>query len=413
MILKNYTDRINWVVVFGMFFCWFSASVHACRYNVRDVGFVDLGSNAYRLYVYVDGTVSEEIVTTIRQISYAALLDSNIKTEIIAVGEQTHHPAMEYFRFWEIQTLPAAILVSPDGQSTVISILESERSLQETVWSAMDRIVTSPIREEIVEHIIQAYCVVLFIEGTNDSENQRAKKIVNGAIEEISNVMSQMPKPLDYPPYVIVISPGKFAQEKILLWSLGLRENEIGEPAVAVLHGRARRIGPLLMGDEITGSNVYHTLSVIGLSCECGLERKWMQGTTLPLIWGEKQQTEVVKILGFDAESPMVKMEISQILSLGTSGRTGARQSDDSLSAILDGYSEVTLDFGDSEALPETNDSNQTSFVSPALLHELSSASPENTTDSSPFRYLYFAIGGLVLLIMAGGGFVFIRVRKK
>ena len=33
--------------------CLLSVEALACRFNVRDVGFVDLGSEPYRLYIFV------------------------------------------------------------------------------------------------------------------------------------------------------------------------------------------------------------------------------------------------------------------------------------------------------------------------------------------------------------------------
>ena len=47
-----------------------------------------------------------------------------------------------------------------------------------------------------------------------------------------------------------------------------------------------------------------------------------MMGTLLPLRWGKKNQQEVVKMLGFDAENPFVKMEVSRILGVEASAVT-------------------------------------------------------------------------------------------
>ncbi|MCJ7675505.1 MAG: hypothetical protein MUO33_10190, partial [Sedimentisphaerales bacterium] len=70
--------------------------VFACRYNVREVGFVDLGIERYRLYGYVDKNTPAEITSSFEQISYAALLESNIEAEIIDVNQQKDHPAIKY-----------------------------------------------------------------------------------------------------------------------------------------------------------------------------------------------------------------------------------------------------------------------------------------------------------------------------
>ena len=56
---------------------------------------------------------------------------------------------------------------------------------------------------------------------------------------------------------------------------------------------------------------------VIGADCECGLDKNWLQGTMLPMLWDKKTLGRITKNLGFDPENPLIKIEINQIMRTG------------------------------------------------------------------------------------------------
>ena len=423
--------KLRWVMAIFLLSCFHFSIAFGCMYTVRDAGFVDIGDIPYRLYYYIREDTPKEFTSTFKKTSYAAFIDSNVEVEIINVDQQNSSRAMEYLHFWEIKSFPAAVLVSPEGQSLVLpisagqdlrnSLLVQSPNPNESfvaefasgakrhpehrgIRVALESVVSSPKREEILQHIIKSYCVVLLIQGKEADENKRVQEVVAGAIEEIAKMMSQMTKSIKEPPRLIVIPPELFSQERILLWSLGVNENEMSEPYVVILYGRGRRIGPLLKGEAITESGVFNILSVIGSACECGLDRRWVMGALLPLRWGEKVQSEVVKLLGFDAESPIVKTQISQIISLGPSSRTDAEGTDKSLESALYGYKEETVEFESEPAV---------AMISPAQFRELDSTKPDSSGDSSNFRMALFIVGGMVLLILAGGIFIILRARRR
>lgn len=383
---------------------FFSSVGLGCMYTVRDMAFVNIGAIPYRLYYYIREDTPKEITTVFKQISYAALMDSNVEVQMVNVQQQKDHPAMEYLRFWEIKSFPAAILVSPKRHSLVLPISIQNKPFKETVWSAMDNIVSSPKREEILQHIAKVYCMVLLIEGKDTAENKRAQWAVSNAIGDITKIMSQMPKTVEKPPCLILIPRESLSEERILLWSLGVNENEVSEPYVAVLYGRGRRIGSLLKGKQITQSALFNILSVIGSACECGLDREWVLGTMIPLGWDEKVQSEAANQLGFDAENPMVKIEISQILSLGSSSRMEGEGSVGSLGGRLYGYREETVEL---EGEPSVR------TISPAQFHKMDSPGPTSSGIRPIFRTSFLIIGGMVLLILAGGIFIILRARRK
>jgi hypothetical protein len=406
---------INAIMIYILVCFPFSIAL-GCMYNVRDVGFTDIGSVPYRLYCYIRSDTPESLASALRQISYATLIDSNVEAEIINVDQQEaspdhviRSPAMKYLDFWEPQSFPVAILVSPEGQSIVLPIFAPGRplaeysasSFKEAIWSALESAVVSPKREEIVSSVVEAHCVVLLIQGEDATENKEAQRKVTDAIEEIGRLMDQMTRPIEKPPRLIVISPELSSQERILLWSLGVNGTGVDFPCVAVIYGRGRQVGPVFEGEGIAVNKVFNILSVIGESCECGLDKGWILGTMLPLKWGEKTQSKVAKSLGFDAESPMVKTEVSQILSLRPSLEKGKPSE-----SKFEGYSEMAVE-------PES--SSTAAAISPAQLRRLVSRRPDASATGDhgrhPYRMTLCVVGGMVLLILAGGVFIISRGR--
>ena len=123
-----------------------------------------------------------------------------------------------------------------------------------------------------------------------------------------------------------------------------------------------------MKGQEATPGEIERRIGLVGESCECELDRDWMQGKMIPLEWGTALQGEAAKTLGFDPENPRVKMEISQILKNG-SGSGGAVESFAYSDDPLVGYSEVQVVNFDQETLtdqPVDNAVRVTRIVTPA-----------------------------------------------
>jgi hypothetical protein len=132
--------------------------------------------------------------------------------------------------------------------------------------------------------------------------------------------MEFLPKPITHPPELVVMDSNSLADERILLWSIGLEPKDVNEPHAIIIYGRARWIGPLFKGEQITEDDLASVLFVIGADCECGFDYRWLQGTMLPAKWDQKTHERAVESLGFDPESPMIKMEIGSIIGRGMGG---------------------------------------------------------------------------------------------
>ena len=119
-----------------IFACLISIDALACRFNVRDVGFVDLGSEPYRLFIFVpEGTPKSEI-ELLKSTAYASYLDSNVKATILTQKDALKSKAAKFIprELTQVQ----AVLISADGkQSLPVKLTEEGKPL---AVSAMSRI---------------------------------------------------------------------------------------------------------------------------------------------------------------------------------------------------------------------------------------------------------------------------------
>ena len=391
MILIVIVLLLNWIFLPASF---------ACKYTIREIGFTDIGAQPYMLYFFVKSNTSEEIVSTFRKVAYPVLMDTNVKTEIINVDEQKDHPALKFLHHWNTGSFPVAILVSFDGRSIVVPFPKTVKSTKEAVWSMTESIVNSRIRGEIVKNIVRSYSIVLLIEGEDGSENRIARNRAEQAIIEISGLVESMPKPTDIIPKIIIIPYESISDESILLWSLGFDRTINNGPEIAVLYGRGRLMGPVLKNEQITKTNIFNLLSIVYADCECGLDRRWKLGTMIPFRWETNIQGELAKQLGFDVENPMIKSEMSQILSIDVLATARDGKLSNPLEYNLFGY--------DKEAGESVDEANS---------QQLSSAQIQNLYSSSgtrPFiKIVLFGAGFLVLIILAISIYILLRAKKR
>ncbi len=301
---------------------WCCLPIHpafACRYNVRETGFVDLGLEPYILYSFIDANTPAELIAAFKEIAQDTLAESNLRVQIIDANRQKDHPAIKLLDPNDA-SFPSAVLVSPDGQSLAVSVTKPDKPFKKTVRSAIDEILASPKRKEILLGVSKAYGIVVLLEGPDAGQNEKAKKAASAAVEQVASQINYMPKLIANPPELVVMDANSVANERVLLWSLGLEPNDVNEPAAIVVYGRARWIGPLFKGEEISEDDLASVLFVIGADCECGFDYRWLQGTMLPAKWDQEIHELAVKSLGFDPENPMIKMEMSRIIGRGMGG---------------------------------------------------------------------------------------------
>lgn len=326
-----------------IFACLISIDALACRFNVRDVGFVDLGSEPYRLFIFVpEGTPTSEM-ELLESTAYATYLDSNVKASVLSPKDAFKGKAAQFVP--RELTQAQAVLVSPDGkQSLPVKLSAEGKPLAVSAWDGLESVFDSERRNSVISKVYEHYCVILIMEGKNIEENQRIRDLANRVVKSISGQMYKLEKEIREPPVVEIISIKDFNSEKAFLWSMGI--TEISEtPQVAILYGRGRMIGPVLRDERLDERSLKAIVNTIGLNCECGLDRKWMQGTMVPQKWDEDLQKRFANQLGFDPESPAIRLEMSQILAKGGKGQGTNRQTPigGSLDDLLMGYREGSL----------------------------------------------------------------------
>jgi len=392
MIIK----KLKWAILIYLLNCFLFSAAFGCKYTVQEIGFSDIGAQPYRLYVYAQNDTPTELVSLFEKLSYAIFLDANVDVEIINVNKQQNHPAIPYLSSQKINSFPAAILVSLENRCIVLPFSTKELSDKQAVWRVLENVVSSPIREKILKHIIESYGVVLLIEGKDLSKNKMAKKEAAQAIKRISGVIQLMPKPMNESVQLFTITRKAISEEKIFLWSIGLEKYDNDEPIVTVFYGRGRRMGPLITGEQITAETIFNLLTIIGADCECVLDRYWLLGTMIPLRWETTKQAELAKQLGFDVENPMVKSEMSQIISLPTA------QNEKAINPLETGllqYSEQAIKIKDNSSAPR---------LSFSQIQEVSSS------DSiSVLKIALFVIAGLVVIVLTAVGFILLKVHQR
>jgi len=430
--MTEITPRSAWVG--PLFTCLIVTSTSACRYSVRDVGFVDLREPAYRLVLVVRDDTPPAWANACEQASYAVLLDSNVEFGITNLDRQKDHDAVRYVESLRLTSYPAMVLVSPQGRAMKLVAPPSPTPDERFAAAWLEGAVVSPSRAELIRTTVEAYCAILLIEGDVGSENEEAERAISGTIEEIHKAMGNLPKPIANPPRMVRVSAKHRTRENVLLWSLGVDPSKTERPSVAVVYGRGRRIGPLFEGPGITQTSLIARVSLGGESCECGLDRQQMLGVMIPLRWEDSVQAEATRKLGFDPENPMVRTEVAQILAMGR-GRPVGQEDGDGFDLM--GYSEQVVrlrsdsDDRGAEADPVAKEDSETA-TSAASQPEASESKPVIVASEAAGRTKTASIvgmedrqadrslgtawlvgGALAMLILVGGAYILLRARGR
>ena len=384
-----------------------TVAAHACRYTVRDVGFADLGNERYTFFCFVDGQVSTERAKQLGQAAGALLGDSNVRFELVNLAKGDHPQAKRLAK--REPGVPAGLLLSPDGELAWPVIFPAAKP-DNPEWSFLASAVSSPTRNKLLRKLIPAYAVVLFVEGTDAAQTRRARAAVSDAIEAITPLMPQMPKPVDHPPEMVVVPAERIAEESVLMWSLGLDTEPVPEPQAVVLMGRGRRVGQPLRGGLVTRTALQESLAVVGQDCECGLDRVWMQGERFPLSWGRTEKTAAFKELGFDPENPQVKAEISRIISRGPNSRPGGatQTASSNFDQLALGYSEEIIEIETGPAV-----ATEPPAVKEVIMEPEAEAKPEPVELESAVlgqtRTIWWTLAVIAAVTLAGGGLLLLR----
>lgn len=355
-----------------------------CRFTVRDVAFADLGDARYRLHAFIDEEETPAAKETVERLATAIFLDSNVDWEVVSFGGEEEHPAEHYLAELQVQEFPTAVVVSPAGDALAVPLTAADKGFDELGSQALGSVVSSPVRQKILDSVLGRFAVVVLVQGLDTTQNARAEAVVRQSFAELEKVFDKMPKAVGDLPRLLVVPSAERAAERVLLWSLNM---DVDSPlaATAVIFGRGRRVGPVLEGDGITAMAMSRILDNVGQSCECELDLSWMRGPRLPLRWDAGMRAQAPRLLGFDPENPLVRAEIRGILARGE-GRSGQGKGD--ADGLL-GYGEEMISASD-ESLP-----------------------PPSSTEDDPgdpsINMALLALAGLLLISVVAGVVVMMR----
>jgi hypothetical protein len=157
-----------------------------------------------------------------------------------------------------------------------------------------------------------------------------------------------------------------------------------------------------MKGEEITEPNLTGILSIIGADCECGLDVSWTQGTPLPIRWDGKLHAQAAKMLGFDPESPIVKLEASRIIGERRSSPVASTGSEFGSPAVTNSTARGTSVGSHSEA--------RAGATRPPGQAAAASVSAQGGT---VWRGLLFFMAGMAVLTVTAGLCVVLRVVRN
>ena len=288
------------IIILLVFFSFFK--VDACRFTVREIGFSILSQDIYTLAV-IDKNANPN--DNLWKEFHAKNRDCNLRLEILNPVIDVEHPVVKNAKQKGMK-FPAIVLVAPNSRMFLFEGNDISKIYSEILESGLGKNLRTVFPD--------VFAAVLWVEGEYIEKNKIAKNKVQFECDAIENIMPGMPKIVKNGPLNIAVSKNDFQNEKLLLWSLGI-DSIPKEPVAFVLYGRGRIIGEALSYQQILEGGLYKYMSMIGADCECGLDKKWMLGNQIPMLWDKDSRQYLAKLVGFDVDNPMILAEMSRILA--------------------------------------------------------------------------------------------------
>lgn len=353
-----------------IFILSYYVSATACRFTVREIGFSILSQDIYSLVVIDQNAKPSD---KIWQSIHDKLKDSNIKLSVLNPQKDSTHPYVK--KILEAGfSLPALVLIAPDGR-----ILELNAN---DISGQVNKVLDSPVRKLLRNSLSGTLSAILWVDGKDHLTNSEIRKTIEKDCDRINNIIPYMPKTVKNGPLSIHIYSDEFLSEKVLLWSLGV--DQLPERPIAfVLYGRGRIMGGPVVASAISEGRLYNYMSMIGADCECGLDRKWMLGEQIPLLWPPESRQELANIIGFDVDNPIIQAEMSRIL---------AKETDTGITGEMD-YGIEVIDLKTAFDVPEAEEVNNSIY--------------------SEFSLMIILMLSFALFIVIIGLFFFYRNRKE
>lgn len=323
----------------------------ACRYSVRDIGFVDDETAAPSVVISGPTAEVEALEAALRKQAKASGLKPSVWSSAGSVL--------------------SACLKREDAELQLALTSTESTDLAESIVA---QVALTHFGRDLLNRLIDNPCVVMLI-GSEESPN--ARRAANEGVRRALDESELWAKPMVGEPSVVRLDAKAAAEERVLLWSLGLESLE--EPSALVVYGRLRRMGPVLTGDRLTASAVAGTIGLLGKDCECDLDRGVFEGPGVLHAWDGEMAARAREVLEFDPQHPMTELEVRQILAKKTNARRATLNDAD----VFWGYEEVDL-LAAVEAIPEPIKSNDLANATSDAERNAPKPTSQRDLDSAP-----------------------------
>lgn len=298
-----------------------------CNYTVRDIGFVEFAEPRLGVVVLFGDQLAEE---TIRQ--YQRRLAEQASDEACRSWNVTYQSG----------TL-ANLIVSTTEQQEWVAAREADWSLwltrdDEAHWVANGILDIPPdLPTLLARHLepdwidafrrqaLEAFAHVVVFEGPDVDSNATVRDRVDATVAALKRAAGLLPRPLTGPVNILTVPYAARESSVPLLWSLGAVAPLAPEPMVVTLYGRGRSAGPVLPGTEWQLAELLSQGVLVGQSCECGTQRRWVSYPAIPIQWSAEWVDDFTRHLGFDPTNAVVIEEVKKIVLRGPQLNVGQR----------------------------------------------------------------------------------------
>jgi len=372
----------------------------ACRFTIREIGFSMIAQTKYSVLI-VDhkSNWTDVMLASLRQFNKL----SNVHALFLDMDKEQLHPLLRQAKEQGFD-FPNCILLGPGNRmlSLVTHLTDAERNsrffAEKVQNNLLSEAIDSPIRKRLRNHFVHELASVVYVEGTDAVMNKKGLGKVMEARAKIKNVMPLMPKEVRHAPQIIKIDLEHRSHERVLLWSLGM-DTLSTFPQAVVLYGRGRLVGRKVSLAQIQKGMIYKLFSIVGSDCECGLDRKWMLGSQIPLKWDALMRQKVTSGLAFDVDNPSILAEMSRIIS--------QEPVDENEMAVS--FAPEEIDLNEILGLVSASDTiNQREEAKRILMDSSSIVSQEN-----PIIILLITIIGILLVLSIAVSIYLLKRRKE
>ncbi len=273
----------------------------ACPYSIRDAAFlVRDGSTPFALYLSADAEPNLDPWIAAAAARHFAGSSMVARSFVLGADDERDLPP-EAMRAFAVRPAPPAVFVAPNGGALALGIASDRPWRKETVNELIGAAASSPLRTALRASLAEAWCAGVLVPGTDSAANSRARAAFERAAKEFVGHETELGKTVKAPPVLFETTP----EEDVVRWSQGLG-GERTEPRLVLIVGRGERRGSILEGEEITPPRLTEWFTMLGRSCSCTTDPKWMTGPAIPIVWGPAEEAAVRAELGFDPADPDV-----------------------------------------------------------------------------------------------------------